>query len=147
MSTYWDKAVMVLDAQDSEKNDCFHEISTIPIPLSLEIAKTVGVRESMFVGLVYLICREKERNPSKYQYSRMNGAFWAWGTEKELAKLLGVNDKTISRIKKNLKNEELLLIEKPNLKYMEPVCWYRIDRKTLKKKFPETFRAFYESGW
>ena len=140
MVKWW---VKLLARYAREHKDEVNDLWNFPVlRFSTEVMNTYDLRTAIFVSLIHDVCEVKRSEPEKYNYSRMDGRFWAQYTYKDLGDILGFGKGTLIRIITELRNDGVILIEKPESKWGDRTNWYAIDYDALFKRVPNARNVF-----
>lgn len=135
--------VKLLARYAKEHKDAVNDFWNFPVlRFSTEVAKAYDLRTAIFISLIHDVCEVKKNEPDKYNYSRMDGRFWAQYTYRDLESILGSTQRTLNRMTTALRNDGVLLIEKPESKWGDRTNWYAIDYDVLFKKVPNAKGVF-----
>lgn len=140
MEKWW---VKLLARYAREHKDAVNDLWNFPVlRFSTEVAKAYGIRTAIFISLIHDVCEVKKNEPDKYNYSRIDGRFWAQYTYKDLGNILGFGKGTLIKVVTKLRDDGVLLIEKPELKWGDRTNWYAIDYNALYEKVPSARSVF-----
>ena len=140
MEKWW---VKLLARYAKEHKDAVNDLWDFPVlRFSAEVMKAYDLRTAIFISLIHDVCEVKKSEPDKYNYSRIDGRFWAQYTYRDLESILGFAHGTLNRMITVLRNDGVLLIEKPESKWGDRTNWYAIDYDVLFEKVPNAKEVF-----
>ena len=140
MEKWW---VKLLARYAKEHKDAVNDLWNFPVlRFSTEVMKVYDLRTAIFISLIHDVCEVKKSEPDKYNYSRIDGRFWAQYTYKDLEKILDFSHGTLIRMMTVLRNDGVILIEKPESKWGDRTNWYAIDYDVLFEKVPNAKEVF-----
>lgn len=140
MEKWW---VKLLARYAKEHKNAVSDLWEFPVlRYSTEVMKVYGLRTAIFISLIHDVCEVKKNEPDKYNYSRMDGRFWAQYTYRDLENILGHSASTTKNIVGKLRGDGVLLVEKPESEWGDRTNWYAIDYNALYKKVPSARNVF-----
>ena len=135
--------VKLLTKYAEEHKNAVNDLWEFPVlRYSTEVMKVYGLRTAIFISLIHDVCEVKKNEPDKYNYSHMDGRFWAQYTYKDLEKILHFGHRILADITKKLRDDGILLVEKPETKWGDRTNWYAIDYDVLFEKVTNAKEVF-----